>query len=53
MRALNVRCFFLTDQAEKGDLKIKCCPVEEMVGDHMSKPPQGNKFCSANFEIKE
>ena len=43
-RALNIRYFFLTDQAEKGNLSIKYCPTDEMWGDYHSKPLQGEKF---------
>jgi len=27
-RAINIRYFFLTDQVEKGNLRIECCPTE-------------------------
>ena len=37
-RALNIRYFFLTDQVEKGNLRIECCPTENMIGDYMTKP---------------
>ena len=43
-RALNIRYFFLTDQVEKGNLKIEYCPTENMIGDYMTKPLQGEKF---------
>jgi hypothetical protein len=44
-RALNIRYFFLTDQVEKGNVKIVHCPTgEEMVADYLSKPLQGKTF---------
>ncbi len=43
-RALNIRHFFLTDQVEKGNVKIQCCPTTEMIADFMSKPLQGKLF---------
>ena len=43
-RALNIRYFFLTDQVEKGNLKIEYCPTENMIGDYMTNPLQGEKF---------
>ena len=43
-RALNIRYFFLTDQVEKGNLTIEYCPTDEMIGDYMTKPLQGEKF---------
>ena len=43
-RALNIRYFFLTDQAAKGNLSIDYCPTDEMIGDFFTKPLQGAKF---------
>jgi hypothetical protein len=43
-RAFDIRYFFLTDQVEKGNLKIEYCPTTEMWGDYMSKPLQGKLF---------
>ena len=43
-RAFNIRYFFLTDQVEKGNLKVEYCPTTEMWGDYMSKPLQGKLF---------
>ena len=42
-RHLNIRYFFLTDQVEKGNVSIQYCPTDEMIGDYMSKPLQGEK----------
>ena len=43
-RALNTRYFFITDQVEKGNVVIDYCPTEEMIGDFMTKPLQGERF---------
>jgi hypothetical protein len=43
-RAFNIRYFFLTDQIEKGNLKVEYCPTTEMLGDFMTKPLQGKLF---------
>jgi hypothetical protein len=43
-RALNIRCFFPTDQVEKGNMLVKRCPTDNMVGDFHTKPSQGEKF---------
>jgi hypothetical protein len=43
-RALNIRYFFLTDQIEKGNVRIDHCPTGEMVADNLSKPLQGKTF---------
>ena len=41
---MNIKFFFLTDQIEKGFVKVEHCPTEEMLGDYMTKPLQGAKF---------
>ena len=43
-RAINIRYFFVTDQAEKGNLRIDYCPTGEMVADFFTKPLQGDAF---------
>ena len=51
LRALNVRYFFLTDQVEKGNLRITYCPTDDMTADYMMVPLQGEKFCKFRAEI--
>ena len=36
--------FFITDQVEKGMVKIVHCPTDEIEADYMSKALQGAKF---------
>ncbi len=43
-RAINIRYFFITDQDEKGNLKVEYCPTGDMVGDYFTKPLQGDVF---------
>ena len=43
-RAINVRYFFLTDQVEKGLVKIVYCSTDKMLADIHTKPLQGQKF---------
>ena len=50
-RALNVRYFFLTDQVEKGNLRITYCPTDDMTADYMMKPLMGEKFRKFRAEI--
>ena len=50
-RALNICYFFLTDQVEKGNLKIAYCPTGEMIADFQSKPLQGVKFVKFKNDI--
>ena len=42
-RAINIRCFFLTDQIEKGNLTVEHCPAEKMWADYLTKPLQGKQ----------
>ena len=41
--AVNMRCFVMTDQIEKDNVKIVCCPADDMAGDFMTKGAQGLK----------
>jgi hypothetical protein len=34
-RALNIRCFFITDQVEKGNAQIEHCRTDNMVSDFL------------------
>ena len=43
-RAINIRYFFITDQVEKGNVKVVYCPTDDMIADFMTKPLQGRKF---------
>jgi hypothetical protein len=43
-RALNIRYFYITDQIQKGNLVVRYCPTEDMVGDFFTKPLQGQLF---------
>ena len=43
-RALNIRYFFLTDQIEKGNLRVDYCPTGEMTADYFTKPVQGKLY---------
>ena len=50
-RYLNIRYFFLTDQAERGNVEIQYCPTDSMTGDYMTKPLQGAKFKQFRDEV--
>ena len=43
-RALNIRYFMITDHINKGELSVKYCPTDIMLGDYFTKPLQGTKF---------
>ena len=42
--AVNTQHFMITDQIQKGNVNIVCCPTDDMVGDFMTKGVQGLKF---------
>ena len=50
-RALNIRYFAITDQAEKGNIRIVHCGTDDMIGDYMSKGLQGIKFSEFRKQI--
>ena len=50
-RHINIRYFFITDQIEKGVLKVKYCSTDNMAMDYMSKPLQGEKSTIFRREI--
>ena len=50
-RALNIRFFVVTDYIEKGDISVKYCPTEKMLGDYYTKPVQGKKFTEFRRQI--
>ena len=43
-RALNIRYFFLHDQAEQQNLRFDYCPTSNMLGDYNTKPLNGAPF---------
>ena len=43
-RHINIRCFFITDQIEKGHVAVECVPTDKLIADYLSKPLQGMKF---------
>ena len=43
-RHLNIKFFYVTDQIEKGWLRVKHCPTGDMVADILTKPLHGEAF---------
>ena len=43
-RHVNIRCFFVTNQIEKGHVAVECVPTDELIANYLSKPLQGMKF---------
>ena len=41
---INIRYYFVTDRANCGEIKLKHCPTNEMLGDYFTKPLQGGLF---------
>jgi len=44
MRHLNVRYYFVTDQINKGHIKVLLCPMQNMLAEFFIKPLQGALF---------
>jgi hypothetical protein len=43
-RHMNIRYFFVADCQQRGEVTIKYCPTDEMIGDFFTKPLGGAKF---------
>lgn len=43
-RHINIKFFFVSDRAEKGEISIKYMPTNDMLADMLTKPLQGDKF---------
>ena len=41
---IKIRYFYITDQVKMGDLSLVWCPMEDMIGDFMTKTLQGAMF---------
>ena len=41
---INARYFFIKDHIESGEMNLKWCNTDEMMGDFFTKPMQGKKF---------
>jgi hypothetical protein len=50
-RHMNIRYFFIADQAKNGELQIEYCPTEKMIGDFFTKPLQGAQFYILHDDI--
>ena len=43
-RHFDIKLFYITDLISRGEVEVKYCPTDEMIGDYMSKPLVGAKF---------
>jgi hypothetical protein len=50
-RHLNIKFFYVTDQIEKGWLKVKHCGTKDMVADIFTKPLSGEQFRKLRAKI--
>ena len=41
---IDIRCFFVTDRINEGEVSVVWCPAGDMTGDFMMKPSQGALF---------
>jgi len=51
MKHINIRCFFVTDRIDKGEVSVVWCPAGNMTRDFMMKPLQGALFCKFRDHI--
>ena len=49
---INFRFFFVVDKIKKKEVKIMCCPTEDMVVDCNRKPTQGRFFVRQRNNIQ-
>jgi hypothetical protein len=49
---IHVRYFFIKDRVDSGDLSIKHCPTEDMLGDYFTKSLQGALFHKFRAEVQ-
>ena len=49
---INIRYYFIQDRWNKGEVDIKYCPTDEMIGDFFTKPLQGKKFVGFRKSIQ-
>ena len=50
-RHINIRYFFMSDGVKSGEVNIKYCPTDDMIGDYFTKPLQGAKFSKFKGKI--
>ena len=50
-RHLDIRYFFITDQASHGNMELIYSPTDLMTADYMTKPLHGKKFLKFKKEI--
>lgn len=43
-RHINIRYFFIGDRVASGEVTVKHCPTDQMLGDFFTKPLQGAPF---------
>ena len=50
-RHFDIKLFYVTDLIEKGEVVVRYCPTDVMIGDYMTKPLVGAKFKSFRKKI--
>ena len=43
-RHIKIRCFYVTDKVEEGNVSVIYKPMHDMVSDYLTKPLQGSLF---------
>ena len=50
-RHIDIRYFFVTDRAQKKEVRIEYCPTSDMTGDYFTKALQGKGFVRNRKEV--
>jgi hypothetical protein len=50
-RHFDIKYFYITDLIQRGELSIKYCPTDAMIGDYMTKPLTGSKFIQLRSKV--
>ena len=50
-RHIKIRCYFVNQFLENGEMKIKYCPTDEMVADILTKPLQGSQLIKLSRKL--
>jgi hypothetical protein len=48
---INIRCFFISNRVNKGEVSVVWCPTGNMIADYATKPLQGALFCKFRYQI--
>jgi len=50
-RHIDIRYYFITDNTNRGTVRVAYCPTDDMIADFFTKPLQGSKFYKFRSKI--